>query len=107
MQTLWANGTADLASFTKFIEGITASITATMRTEGDAANSLPARGSMLESRTCVGVNWPWVTLPAVLLVAAVVFLTLTLFKSRRQAHLGSAQGGRQPWKSSLLPLTNH
>lgn len=104
MQTLWANGTADLASFTKFMDGVTASITATMRVEGDTSNSLPALGVILESRTCVGVSWPWITLPAALLVSTLAFLALTLFQSSRQAQLGSAQRGRKPWKSSPLPL---
>ena len=104
MNRLWANGTADLASVTRYMDGITASVTAALRAGGDPSNSNPVRGQILSNRTCVGVNWPWLAMPAALLLVALAFLVPVIWQSQSMAGRSYEMGGRKPWKSSMLPL---
>ncbi|KAL9117633.1 MAG: hypothetical protein Q9187_005828 [Circinaria calcarea] len=104
MLSLYADGQANLTSAAVYMEGLANSITAAIREGGDPSNSAPFRGTALGSQTCLGVEWAWLALPAVLLFLTLVFLMTTVVKSRRYTRTGAAEGGRKPWKSSLLPL---
>lgn len=104
MLSLYANGQANLTSAARYMEGLAISMTAAIRNGGDPSNSAPARGTVLASQTCVGVEWAWLALPAALLFLTLVFLVTTVVQSRRYTSTTTAEGGRKPWKSSSLPL---
>ncbi|KAI0967777.1 hypothetical protein F4678DRAFT_482803 [Xylaria arbuscula] len=104
LKTLWANGTADIASVTRFMDGVVDSMSAVIRGEGDPSHSEPLLGVVLINETCVGVFWTWLALPAALLLCTIVFVSLVVFRSERYTRLGAVQSGRKPWKSSTLPL---
>lgn len=98
---LWAGGAADLESFTGYMSGVVASVTAAIRDTGDASNSRPATGQVFMSQTCIGVDWVWLTFPALLIVVTTGFLVPLIWQTRSSA---KGQSGRKPWKSSTLPL---
>lgn len=104
MLSLYANGKANLTSAAAYFEGLAISMTAAIRENGDSSNSAPARGTVFGSQTCVGVEWAWLALPAVLLFLTLVFLMTTVVRSRMNTRTGAAEDGRKPWKSSSLPL---
>jgi len=64
-------------------------------------------GEGLRNDTCVSVQWPWIAYPAVLSVATLVFLVLTV------AHTSWRRGGAAPelashdYKTSVVPLLLH
>lgn len=101
LKTLWAEGMADIASVTSYMNGV---ISRAIRNEGDPSNSGPFAGTIMVSETCVGVNWAWLALPAALLFFSLVFVLLAGIQSGRYTRPGSLQSGRKPWKSSTLPL---
>ncbi|KAI1330236.1 hypothetical protein F5Y16DRAFT_363512 [Xylariaceae sp. FL0255] len=101
---IWSNGTANISTFEKYVDGLATSITAAMRTEGDASNSQPAQGQVNEIQTCVRAHWLWIFFPAGLLLLTTIFLLIVIYLSNQSRRLGSVQGGRKPWKSSTLPL---
>ncbi|KAK7917350.1 hypothetical protein PG985_010958 [Apiospora marii] len=108
IKRLWANGTADRSSFTAYMDGLTAWITATIRREGVVHDgSLAGLGTVYSNQTCIVVSWGWISFPATLILLTLVFLSLTVFESSRHTtRVGTvaAQAGRKPWKSSALPL---
>lgn len=104
LETLWANGTADLAGVRSFFDGVAFSLTAAIRETGIPEYSEPVLGTVFETQTCVGVNWLWLILPGALLLATLVFLVLAIFRSWQYTRPGGEQNGRGAWKSSALPL---
>ncbi|KAI0914483.1 hypothetical protein F4823DRAFT_637549 [Ustulina deusta] len=104
LKTLWAEGMADIASVTSYMNGVASTISRAIRNEGDPSNSGPFAGTIMVSETCVGVNWAWLALPAALLFFSLVFVLLAGIQSGRYTRPGSLQSGRKPWKSSTLPL---
>lgn len=94
------NGTANLSTADSFMEGLSNTITATMRQRGPNGTSVYAHGITYASQTCVGARWAWLTLPATLLLSAIVFLAITIVQTTMQVwHV--------PWKSSSLALVMH
>lgn len=61
--------------------------------------SAKVQGSSTMMETHVLVQWPWIALPALLQLFAIVYLCWTIFVTRR--------GGWQPWKDDLLALLFH
>ena len=96
------NGTANLSTAEAFMEGLSSTITATMRQRGPNGTSAYAQGVTYESQTCVGVRWAWLALPGALLVCSIVFLTITIVQTS-----AAKQAWRLPWKSSALALIMH
>lgn len=95
--SLWNNGTPTLDSVQATMDGMTRSVTARLRQgDGVSVNMGPANGTVWEIQTCVGVRWEWLALPAGLLLLTVVFLVLTIAKTR----LTHAQ----VWKSSIFAV---
>lgn len=98
---LWQNGSATLDSVRGAMDGLARSVTARWR-QGDGPvsdNVGPAVGAVWESQTCVRVNWPWIALPAALLLLTAVFVLLTVARTGSVA----ARGG-SVWKSSVLAV---
>lgn len=94
---LWNNGSATLETVQAATDGLSRSITARWRQgDGISDNMGPVVGTVLGNQTCVRVNWAWIALPASLLLLAVVFLVLTIVRTRsKQA---------QVWKGSIFAV---
>lgn len=94
---LWNNGTPTLDTVQTTMDGMTRSVTARLRQgDGISVNAGPAHGAIWGVQTCVHVNWVWLALPAGLLLLTIVFLVLTILRTRsKQARV---------WKSSVLPV---
>ena len=103
LQNLYANGTSNMTSVTKVMQGLANAMTAAIRSrgEGDAAE-----GTAYVAQTCVRVEWAWLALDATLVVLTFVFLAATVWQSRRAMGTGTsaASRARGAWKSSSLPL---
>lgn len=95
--TLWNNGTPSLDNFQATMAGMTQSVTTRLRQgDGISVNMGPANGTVYRTQTCIRVEWVWLALPAGLLLLTIVFLLLTIVKTRsRQALV---------WKSSIFAL---
>ena len=63
------------------------------------SSSKTATGIVSTQQTYVKVNWPWVTLPALLLALGIILVFSTIMVNKRQ-RLGL-------WKSSILPVLYH
>lgn len=104
LENLYRNGTADIDSVNKYMDGLTTSLSANIRTRGDdTPGSSYAAGTPMVSKTCVRVRWGWIALPASLLALALGFLVaLMVVVRKREAEQGHRVGA---WKSSaLVPL---
>lgn len=77
------------------MEGLTNSITTTMRSRGDSPSSAYAKGTVMGMQTCVTVQWAWISLPAALLVLMLAFLSVTILQTATEGMI---------WKSSSLAL---
>lgn len=95
--SLWRNGFATLDTVQAAMDGISRSITACWRRgDGISSNIGPTFGTVWDSQTCLDVNWRWIALPGGLLVFTILFLVLTILKTR------SMQA--QAWKSSIFAV---
>ena len=93
------NGSATLGSLQSSLDGLTNSLTAVVRQYGGSSEAIRPVGITWRSETCITVQWVWLSLPATLLLFAIIFLTLTIWKTgTRQVYL---------WKSSPLALLFH
>ena len=103
LQDLYANGTSNMASVTKTMQGLANAMTVVIRSRGNGA---AAEGTTYVGQTCVRVEWAWLTLDATLIVLTFVFLATTVWQSRRAMGTGTSIAGRSrgAWKSSSLPL---
>ncbi|KAK7918398.1 hypothetical protein PG985_010272 [Apiospora marii] len=80
---LYNAGTANMASVNRYMGALAASLTQQMRTEGFRGSAAWAEGVVMLERTCVQVNWPWLALPASLLLLVPLFIGLTVAATRR------------------------
>lgn len=95
--SLWNNGTPTLDTVQAIMDGMTQSVTARLRQgDGVSINMGPANGTVWGLQTCVGVNWEWLALPGGLLLLTIVFLVLTITRTR------STQV--RVWKSSIFAV---
>ncbi|KAK7522876.1 uncharacterized protein IWZ02DRAFT_256570 [Phyllosticta citriasiana] len=102
-RNMYVNGTANLSTMSKFIEGITLAMTTQIRqTPGFIETSPFEQGITWDTVTCVKVRWLWLLYPASLLCFTVVFLSLAIFQIRK-----SRQPWQSDWKSSSLALLFH
>jgi hypothetical protein len=84
------------------VGGLANAISVALRNGGDPFNSAPARGTALVAQTCIHVRWPWLALPASLLLLSSLFLISTMLQTRPPGN----QVGKA-WKSSPLALLFH
>lgn len=96
LKMMYLNGTATLQTVDQYVSGLTSAITATMRPRGEGGVALWALGNVLESRTCIGVKWAWISLPALLILLSFGFLAATTFCSLR------AEMWTGAWRSSAV-----
>lgn len=64
----------------------------------DKSNS-GVKGIMFRDEVFVSVQWPWLILPALLVIIGTIFLTVTIVASKK--------GNTPLWKSSVLALLYH
>lgn len=100
MIQLFDNGNATPETLSNNVRGLADAISAAFRNGGDTFNSVPAAGTVLVSQTCIRVHWPWLALPASLLLLSSLFLAATIWQTSRD---NTGKG----WKSSSLPLLFH
>lgn len=95
LQDIYDYGRVDFERVRSAFKNISDSITTYLRTHGNASHSEPARGQVQHYATCLGIQWPWITLPAVLAVLTILFLVLVVESTGRLE--------TPVWKASLLP----
>jgi hypothetical protein len=100
MAQLYNNGSATLLTVNATWAAIADSMTVRVRKSGDPSNSEPAAGLVFQTDTCVSVQWPWITFPAILLILTLVFLLATMAQSMKYTT-------RHIWKGSPLALLFH
>ena len=69
-----------------------------------SSNDSPANGTVWLSETRVRVIWPWIALPALLVVASAIFLLTVVFETRRRAKEYPFLG---IWKNNALVAFFH
>lgn len=93
---LYANGTATLESASKFFSDLAETMTSMIRSKGDSPASEYATGQVLQLQTCIGVRWPWLTLPAGVVSLVITFMVTVAVKCRVNKTWKGA------WRSSAL-----
>lgn len=100
LQGLYRDGEANMTTVNEYMEGLTTSLSAAIRTNGDTPSSDYIKGTVMASQTCIRVRWVWISLPASLYALTVVFLILTVLQTKHQKWNGH-------WKSSAVALLLH
>ena len=99
LEVMFNSGTATLRTLQAYINGLANTLTAVVRKYGDASEATVVAGTTYRAETCIVVQWAWLSLPATLLLLAIIFLTVTIWRMEtRQVVL---------WKSSPLALLFH
>ncbi|KAL2061034.1 hypothetical protein VTL71DRAFT_9086 [Oculimacula yallundae] len=99
LKPLYRNGTADMESVSKYMDGLTNAMTAVIRQRGSGR----VFGTVQSSQTCIHVNWVWISLPSGLVGLTILLLTCTILSCRR-SDLWSAT---RSWRCSSLALLFH
>ncbi|OGE47831.1 hypothetical protein PENARI_c036G02375 [Penicillium arizonense] len=81
------------------LEDVMRNVAASLTTWALQHNADNFNGTALLPEVYVDVHWPWLALPAALIVLSIVFLGLTMLLNTDQ--------GRDLWKTSALPVLKH
>lgn len=111
LQNFYNDGSANLLSVQKYMSNLANTMTATMRQavpgidpglplviineQGPGTAKTDAYGTVLQSQTCIRVHWPWLSLPASLLLLTAIFLAATVAQTPMRLL-------PEAWKSSSL-----
>lgn len=95
LQSIYNYGKVDFERTEDEFRNISESLTTYIRTHGNVSYSEPVRGQVQHYATCLGIQWPWITLPAVLAVLTILFLVLVVESTGRLE--------TPLWKASPLP----
>ncbi|PVH73496.1 hypothetical protein DL98DRAFT_538297 [Cadophora sp. DSE1049] len=98
LNPMYADGLATHGTTQALFEKLAAAMTNHMRTSD--RNSSTIVGEVNGVQTCVRVVWPWLALPAVLVLATCLLLVATIWKT-------AVQAGANVWKSSPLAYLFH
>jgi hypothetical protein len=96
IKKFYHQGNATLDTANEYMKGLAISMSATMRNSQNATQD-PALGAVYVQQTCVRIKWAWISLPASLVLMAIMFLVVTMWSSLTQSWHGM-------WKSSSLAL---
>lgn len=96
---LWHDGTATLTSVSRFMQGLTDTMTATIRTRGVEGESAYAHGERIMQSTCAYIRWAWLSYHIALVGLTISSLILMLVYSPRGSSSASTV-----WKSSSLAV---
>lgn len=94
LRNFYRNGTASLETTETFMERLTSVMTAIMREHGPTSGYV--QGDVLIAQTCIGIVWPWLALPVMMVLLVSGFLVATMSLAARD---GSLKGA---WRSSAL-----
>lgn len=94
LMSLYHDTLSNLTTANRYMEGLADAMSAEIRQGGFGS---PANGTVMESQTCIRVQWAWISLPAILVVLSVLFFATTWWCSQMQSWRGM-------WKSSSLAL---
>ncbi|KAK4938467.1 hypothetical protein LTR10_021096 [Elasticomyces elasticus] len=108
MRAVYQNGSLTGDTVAQMFDNITITLTNFARSNPSAllsGNELgldltPAQAPELLQDSCIHINWPWLALPAALMVLSMLFLGLTVVQSALPNSIGI-------WKSSPLALLWH
>lgn len=101
LQTIYNYGNVTFDRVDKIFHNISDSMTSFIRQSKILNWSNPAEGVTMRDQVCLSVRWPWLALPAVLVLLTVIFLVAMIVDTR-------PTGNRAPiWKSSPLALLFH
>ncbi|KAJ0115175.1 hypothetical protein J7T55_001585 [Diaporthe amygdali] len=95
LQNIYNYGKVDFERIQSVFKNISDSLTTFIRTHGNTSYSQPARGQVQHYATCLGVQWPWITLPAGIAMLLILFLILVAENTRKRE--------TPVWKASPLP----
>ncbi|KAH7391646.1 hypothetical protein BKA64DRAFT_747158 [Cadophora sp. MPI-SDFR-AT-0126] len=98
LNPMYADGLATHGTTQALFEKLAVAMTNHMRTSD--RNSSAVVGEVNGVQTCVRVVWPWLALPAVLVLATCLLLIATIWKT-------AVQAGANVWKSSPLAYLFH
>jgi hypothetical protein len=94
LRNFYHNGTASLETTEFYMERLTDVMTSMMRGHGPASGYV--QGDVLVAQTCIGVVWPWLALPGIMVLLVAGFLAATM-------SLAAADGSfKSAWGSSAL-----
>ena len=101
LQTIYNYGNVTFDRVDETFQNISDSITSFIRQSKFSNWSNPAEGVTMRDQVCLSVRWPWLVLPAVLVLLTVIFFIAIIVDTR-------PTGNRAPiWKSSPLALLLH
>ncbi|GJN70634.1 hypothetical protein PLICBS_004692 [Purpureocillium lilacinum] len=100
LQSLWNNGSIDIAGVDGFMGRLGLGMAAQMRRNPETEAEAFALGQSWKADTCIGVQWAFLSFPATLLVLEVLFFAGLVLAGRHSAWLGD-------WKSSALAPLFH
>ncbi|KAH7314336.1 hypothetical protein BKA65DRAFT_516622 [Rhexocercosporidium sp. MPI-PUGE-AT-0058] len=98
LNPMYANGLASQETMQALFSRLAASMTNHMRTSD--VNGTTVLGEVNGVQTCVRVVWPWLALPAALVLSTCLLLVATILKT-------AAQANANVWKSSPLAYLFH
>ncbi|KAL2065319.1 hypothetical protein VTL71DRAFT_2988 [Oculimacula yallundae] len=98
LSPMYAKGLATHETTQALFDRLAISMTNHMRRSD--INGTVVQGQVNGAQTCVRVVWPWLALPAALILSTSLLLVATIVKTARQANTNV-------WKSSALPYLFH
>lgn len=96
LQKLYNSSYTNLKLIEDAFQNISDSLTTQIRLNGIPSQSIPVTGQTLHYATCLNVHWPWISLPASVMMSTCVLLVLTMIKVHRDA--------MPSWKTTILPI---
>ena len=103
LKSLYHNGKSNLSTVEEYASKVARAMTKQTRRIG--ASKDPeygfAKGTVMETATCVQVRWAWITFPASLIAFTMIFLATTIWKTWQSGERGRRYG---VWKSSSLAV---
>ncbi|KAK8039440.1 hypothetical protein PG993_007851 [Apiospora rasikravindrae] len=91
---LYSSGRIDMGHIENTFANLSESLTKYLRTHASENYSTPAHGVVNYSTTCIEVQWPWLTYPAVIALLTLVLLSLVISVSYTR--------NKPVWKASPL-----
>lgn len=95
LQKIYNYGRVDFERVQSVFENISESLTTFIRAYGNASYSEPVTGRVQHYAICLGIQWPWIALPAALAALTILFLILVVESTGRHE--------TALWKDSPLP----
>lgn len=96
-QSIWRNGSPNLASIDGLMQNLSDAMTAFIRHGGDDGPPEWVSGQAMVNSTCIDVRWVWLSYSTALVGLAIVFQVLLVIQMPREVV-------DKAWKSSSLPL---